>query len=435
LYRLISAENSVFSGKTRAYLRFKHQQGDLGPGFEDILVTPELIEKLLVPRSGSPALPQLEAPDGRWLQDSSEIIDALEAEHTGLSVVPDARSRPRQRLATYLLELLADEWLIVAACWERWFFSEDGRAPSHRAFNEQQWGAIFGVGQSGLARRAAGARFFEDAFGISQARSNPRGPFAGLIQLGCTDATEPAWRDSLHRVLQALERHFDTHDYVLGGRPSLGDFGLLGPLYAHFYRDPVPGFALRVFFPLVCEWVERTNGEGCLGARRYGQKLYSVAADGSLEGRCGTSDEGDWLAEDAVPETLMPVLRTFFEEMWPFLKASIEALQRYVESAEHTRGEELPRKTFTATPGFEALQTGEGALTVPFEIGGVRARRMVVPYQIWMLARLAEAIRDCDRERLAPWLAQFPNGEEILELEARLKGVRVRKVGGRLFSA
>ena len=40
MYRMISAENSVFSGKTRAYLRFKQSQGDLGPGFEDILVTP-----------------------------------------------------------------------------------------------------------------------------------------------------------------------------------------------------------------------------------------------------------------------------------------------------------------------------------------------------------------------------------------------------------
>jgi glutathione S-transferase len=34
-------------------------------------------------------------------------------------------------------------------------------------------------------------------------------------------------------VLQLLERHFHRCDYVLGGRPSLADLGLLGPLYAH----------------------------------------------------------------------------------------------------------------------------------------------------------------------------------------------------------
>lgn len=435
MYRLISAENSVFSGKTRAYLRFKQSQGDLGQGFEDILVTPELIAGLLVPRSGSPALPQLETPDGVWLQDSSAIIDEIERRHREIPVVPDARSRPRQRLASYLIELLADEWLIVPACWERWHFSEDGREPSHRAWNEHQWGAIFGAGLDGPGRRAAGARFFEEAFGISETKRNPRGPFAGLIQLGCTEATEPAWRATLHSLLQALEVHFGRHDYLLGGRPSLADYGLLGPLYAHFYRDPVPGFALRCFFPLICEWVERTNGEGALAARFYGQKLYGLDANGALEGRPATSDGGDWLPDDEVPETLDPVLRVFFGEMWPFLKASMEALRSHVASDAQPPGGELPRKTFTATPGFEALQTNHGALTVPFEVGGISARRMVVPYQMWMLERLEAALSDSDTKVLGNWLTRFERGEEILELDSRLDGCRVRKEGGRLFSA
>lgn len=435
MYRLISAEHSVFSGKTRAYLRFKQSQGDLGPGFEDILVTPELIAGLLVPRSGSPALPQLETPDGVWLQDSSAIIDEIERRHREIPVVPDARSRPRQRLASYLIELLADEWLIVPACWERWHFSEDGREPSHRAWNEHQWGAIFGAGLDGPGRRAAGARFFEEAFGISETKQNPRGPFAGLIQLGCTEATESAWRATLHALLQALEVHFGRHDYLLGGRPSLADYGLLGPLYAHFYRDPVPGFALRCFFPLICEWVERTNGEGALAARFYGQKLYGLDANGALEGRPATSDGGDWLPDDEVPETLDPVLRVFFGEMWPFLKASMEALRSHVASDAQPPGGELPRKTFTATPGFEALQTNHGALTVPFEVGGISARRMVVPYQMWMLQRLEAALSDSDTKVLGNWLTRFERGEEILELDSRLDGCRVRKEGGRLFSA
>ena len=34
MYRLFSWEHSYFSGKVRAYLRFKHRMGDLGPGFE-----------------------------------------------------------------------------------------------------------------------------------------------------------------------------------------------------------------------------------------------------------------------------------------------------------------------------------------------------------------------------------------------------------------
>ena len=435
MYRLFSAENSVFSAKVRAYLRFKQDQGDLGEGFEDILVTPELISGLLVARSGSPALPQLEAPNGQWIQDSSAIIDHCEQVHADSSVVPDAATRPRQRLAAYLIELFADEWLIVPACWERWYFSENGREPSHRAFNEQQWGAIFGAGRDGLSRRAAGAEFFESAFGISHARVDPQGPFAGLIQLGCTDATVEAWQSSLHQLLQALEVHFGQHDYLLGGRPCLADFALLGPLYAHFYRDPVPGFALRVFFPLVCEWVERTNAEGCLNARRYGQKLYGLGPDGSLVGREAMSDGGDWLGDDGVPVTLEPVLSAFFREMWPVLDASMEALRRFIASDDHAVGDELPRKTFTASPGFESLQTDDGPLTVSFEMGGVASRRMVVPNQIWMLQRLEAAMAEADGDVLASWLKHFDHGSELLELEACLRGCRVRKQGGLLFSA
>jgi len=434
MYRLFSAEHSVFSAKVRAYLRFKHRQGDLGPGYEDILVTPELISDLLVARSGSPALPQIETPDGKWIQDSSAILDFCEQAHTGLAVVPDAQTRPRQRLASYLIELLADEWLIVSACWERWFFSEDNRQPSHRAFNEQQWGAIFGAGNDGRSRRAAGAEFFESAFGISDPRGNPRGPFAGLIHLGCTEANEHVWRGSLHRLLQGLEKHFESHDYILGGRPSLADYGLLGPLYAHFYRDPVPGFALRCWFPLVCEWVERTNSEGCLNARQYGQKLYGLGPDGSLVGREAMSDNGDWLANDVVPDTLDPVLSLFFDEMWPVLRASISALSAFISSADHVVGEELPRKTFTATPGFESLQTGDGPLTVPFEIGGVSSRRMVVPNQIWMLQRIESAMEKADHTVLGSWLRRFTGGSDFLALDSQLDGCRIRKQGGQYFS-
>ena len=88
MYRLFSWEHSYFSGKVRAYLRFKQSQGALGPGFEDILATPELITGLLTPRSGSGAVPQLETPDGDWIQDSSEIIDVCEARHPEAPVVP-----------------------------------------------------------------------------------------------------------------------------------------------------------------------------------------------------------------------------------------------------------------------------------------------------------------------------------------------------------
>jgi glutathione S-transferase len=439
MYRLFSWEHSYFSGKARAYLRYKDRCGAREPGFEDVLATPELIQGLLLPRSGSRAVPQLQAPDGSWVQDSSEIIDFVEAEHPQAPVVPDPITRPRQCLAAYLVELLADEWLVVPAFWERWFFSEDGRAPSHRGFNEQQWGAVLAAGAPGEVRRMAGAAFFEAAFGISDSRGDPKGVYAGLVHLGADERTEHAWQASQHNILGLLEQHFAKHDYVLGGRPSLADFGLLAPLYAHLYRDAVAGFALRTHFPLVCEWVERTNGEGALNARSYGQKLYSLGPDGELVGRVANSDGGEWLPDDALPETLLPLLGVFFREMWPMLASSARVLTDFIASDLHAAGAELPGKTFTATPGFEALQTGEGELTHAFEIGGVESRRMVIPYQVWMLQRIADVLRlaaatEGGRASLESLLSEFERGAELLELDKLLSGCLVQKDGAKLFS-
>jgi glutathione S-transferase len=439
VYRLFSWEHSYFSGKARAYLRFKQRAGSLGPGFEDVLATPELIMGLLVPRSGTNAVPQLEAPDGTWVQDTSEIIDYCEAAHPEVPVVPDPEAAPRQCLASHLIELLADEWLLVPAFWERWYFSEDGRAPSHRAFNEQQWGAVLAAGQPGEARRAAGAGFFEEVMGISHSRKDPKGTYAGLVHLGCDERTEGAWQQSLHRVLGILETHFSRHDYVLGGRPTLGDFALLGPLYAHVYRDAISGFALRTHFPITSEWVERANGEGALNARSWGQKLYSLSEAGALVGRPATSDGGEWLSDDAIPETLLPLLAVFFEEMWPVLASSTRTLEQFIASDAHSPGNQLPGGSFMATPGFWELQTAGGPLTHDFEIGGVRSRRMVVPYQIWMLGRLERVLGTCmaspsGATAVETLLAGLPHGSELLDLAGMLDGCRVRKEGGRLFS-
>jgi hypothetical protein len=209
---------------------------------------------------------------------------------------------------------------------------------------------------------------------------------------------------------------------------------LLGPIYVHFFRDPVPGFDLRTQYPLVAEWVERTNAENCLNARRYGHKYYGLDANGELEERQVLSDGGAWLEADEVPETLEPILAMFFNEMWPYLKTSIDALKIHLSSDGHSPGDELPRKTFTATPGFEALQTGDGPLTVPFVIGGIPSRRMVVPYQIWMLQRLDAAMTNPAEGQLEPWLNRFNGGKELLSLKARLRSCTIEKRGGLLFS-
>lgn len=434
-YKLFTVEHSYFSGKTRSYLRWKDFHGALGGGFEDILATPELIEKWLMPKSGVPSLPQMQTPDGTWLQDSSVIFDHIEAAHDSTPAVPSAATSPRQCLASYLIELLADEWLIVSACRARWHYSRAGVTPSHLTFNEQQWGAWLAPDAKGAERRQAGAGFFEASFGISQADSDtPKGPFEGLGQLGLTPANEAAWLASLENIMNLLEAHFAQHDYMLGGQPSLGDFALMGPFYAHFYRDAVPGFDLRTRFPLTAEWVERTHGHDNVNARSYAQTLYGFDGAG-LTPRPATSDGGAWLADDVIPVGVENLIRVFFTEMWPVLKTATQCLTAFVKSTAHQMGDELPRKSFTASPGFEAHQTNGGALTHEFTLGGISARRMVIANQIWMLQRLVPIIDACAAHDTArAWLGGFDQGHDLLDIEGLMDGYQIEKRGGLLFS-
>ena len=79
--------------------------------------------------------------------------------------------------------------------------------------------------------------------------------------LGVTDQTVAAWEAATKRILGLLEDHLDIHgsspqrmQYLLGPKPSVADFGLIGPLWAHLLCDPVPAHMMKSQFPLVAEW-------------------------------------------------------------------------------------------------------------------------------------------------------------------------------------
>ena len=83
---IFCVEYKLFSAKIRACLRFKKCHSPLS--YEEILATQDVIGSIIKPATGSNVLPQLQGADGRWFQDSSEIIDLLEAEKPPASVIP-----------------------------------------------------------------------------------------------------------------------------------------------------------------------------------------------------------------------------------------------------------------------------------------------------------------------------------------------------------
>src|SRR5262249_13475918 len=138
-----------------------------------------------------------------------------------------------QRVVSYLWELYCDEFMILPGLHYRWSFPE----------SEAKARADFAA-TTGDARRA-------DRFAAAIKGNTP--------MVGVLPETIPAIEAHTRELLALLEAHFVEHPYLLGGRPSLADCSLMGPLYAHLYLDAVPSRLLREIAPRVCHWIERMN--------------------------------------------------------------------------------------------------------------------------------------------------------------------------------
>lgn len=284
--------------------------------------------------------------------------------------------------------------------------------PSHRAHNEQQWGQFLRPGQPEADQRRTARFLFDQVFlgGLGGIKSAMR-------DLGVTEETVAAWEASTRNILRIFEAHLEKYDFVLGGRVSTADYGLLGPLYAHLYKDLVPGKMMREEYPNVASWCERVHDHAGKPAR----------------------GPEEWLPGDEVSDDVMQLLQVFFTEFWPVLTSTCEVLTTYLRDG-HPGGP-LPGKSFS--PSCPA-QSGHGRLTHSFSLpfgadgqaGGLsRGRRYVNPYHVWMLQRVEVAMQHSNAEVLKQFLSQFQGGPSLLELPAMIQHCRIRKEGGLLYAA
>lgn len=355
---LYAAEFSLYSGKARSYLRYKRIP------FEEVLSSFSVYRNTIVPNTGVRFVPVVKTPDDRYLQDTSHIIDTLETVFPQRSVQPDS---PCQRLASLLLELYGDEWLLIPAMHYRW--NHD-----NFPFIFDEFGRTLFPHWPGFVRRIMGKRVGARFRGF-------------LPALGITDASRNAIEDWFEKdFLPVLNRHFADHDFLFGGRPSIGDFGLIGPLYAHLYRDPYPGTLMRRDAPAVAAWVERMN-----------QPPDHV---------------GEWRADDEIAESLTPIFKRMFAEHWPVLTSTAIRLAQWAQDNE---GPAIPRRI------------GEHQ----FSINGVTETRAVLPYSLWKMQRPLDYYHSLSGEarRQADTFLQRVGGLE--ELQYRLPA-RVTRVHNRL---
>ena len=300
------ADVSYFSGKVRPALPQKNLW------YREVL--PNMKE--IVAKTGVAFIPVLMTPDGEAWQDTSTILDRLEAAHPNPPLYPLS---PVQRLVAYLIELYGDEIGVLPAMHYRWSFAE----------SEKKARVDFALG--------SGNREAANQFADRMAQ--------GKNMLGVSAATAPAIEAHLRELLDALCAHFEQHRFLLGDSMSLADCGLMGPFYGHLFRDAVPERLLLESAFRVCCWIERMNRPPL--------------------------DQKGWLPDDALAETLAPVLRSMADGV-PML---LDAIQRIDSWADANPNVAPPRVI--------------GMYEAPFR--DTKLTLMCRPYTLWMVQRPLDA--------------------------------------------
>lgn len=352
---------SYFTGKALCYLRYKQVP------FELKAVNLFTLMHRIKRETGASVMPVLVTPQGQWIQDTSRIIDHVEAIAPGASVHP---TDPVQRFASYLMEAWGDEWWIPMAMHTRWTYPEN-----YALFEREAGDALL----PGFPRAAKNR-----AVGFVAARLRGMLPAVGVRpeQFKLMDD----WMDDM---LDHLDQHFARHRFLFGNRPMLGDFGLVGSLYAHLGRDPWPARELVALRPHLRAWIDRmTHPER------------------------EPADPDEPLGPDPVPETLLPVYRAIAREFVPLLEGIHARVQALMKT--WPPGKPLPRSL--------------GDVEVP--MGSGCFRRAAIPYTLWMAQRTLDVYRamtPAEQAAARAWLRSI-GGERLLDLDLprlRLHGVRV----------
>ena len=243
-----------------------------------------------------------------------------------------------------IFELFGGEGLLRPAMHYRWNFDA-----VNRDFLSIDFPAALAPAEASDADRAA-------VFDMASRRMRK-----AMSSFGVSPETIPAVEASYAEFLALFNAHLAASPYLLGGRPTIGDYGLVAPLYAHLARDPYPADIMKRTAYRVWRWVERMNAPG-QDAGEYGDCPEAL------------------FAGDAVPETLKTLLRYIAEDYLPEVRAYVGFTNAWLAE----RPDIAP-----GTSGLERTQErriGE----VEFSWRGHDVRVGVMPYRLYLLQKVQD---------------------------------------------
>lgn len=335
-HRLYGAPHSLFTGIARCYLRTQ------GIAYVEIPTRDPDYAKRIMPVTQRAIIPVLETPEGEIIQDSLDIIDHFESQGVAYSAYPEG---PLQRILAIIVQYYGCQAMLPHAMHYRW------------SYRDQQEGFLRDAFASG-----SGPDMAEKIMG----RMN-----SYLPQLGVTEQSIPAIEQSFEALLDLLNVHFAEHPYLFGGRPSIGDYGLIGPMFAHLGRDPVPANIMKTRAPKVFRWVERMTAPGLDTPEFPG---YGA----------------DFLPDDQIPETLEPLFQHIAVDVFPMLTDKLAVLDALIAEHDPQDGQPVAPKPHQRYVGLTETQ-----------FRGIPVQAGVQPYMLYILRRADEVLADCSGDEQA----------------------------------
>jgi glutathione S-transferase len=263
---------SYFTGKLEAALLYKEIDYRLEP------MRSQAQRGLIPQATGVFQMPALQLEDGRWLTDSTLILQWLDQAYPQYSLLPQD---PVMRFISLLLEDYADEWLWRPAMHYRWHYAPDAARLSRHISEE-------------LLSDMPGPLWLKQFF----VRQRQRRLFT--VGDGVSADTRAHVQGIYLNNLEALEAILAKRPFMLGARPSLVDIGFFGPMFRHFSQDPTPAALMQARAPHTQAWV----------ARMWASR--------------GSEMQGDWM--QALPQDFAPLLRDIGQAYLPYLLANAQAV-------------------------------------------------------------------------------------------------------------
>ena len=167
---------------------------------------------------------------------------------------------------------------------------------------------------------------------------------------------------SYAKFLSLYNAHLNGSYYLLGNAPTIGDYGLFNPLYAHLARDPKPAHVMKTTSVHVWNWAERMNRPENLEEHTVENPPQSLFAGG------------------AFPETLIHLMRYVGEEYGAEFSAHVDFANNWLAEQDGTSEAPKPSRSI----GFAR-----------FDWRGHEINTAVMPYRFYLAQRLWDHFDGC----------------------------------------